>query len=666
MPIIAWFVSLFQKSAIRSATGKSKSKRSQLSVEVLEDRMVLTGYTFATISDQVVFLGPAASINDSGTVAFAAVLDAGQLGVFTGDGGALTIVADNTSQFSGFLSPSINDQGAVAFKADLAAGGSGVFAVSNGNLITIAQTGTQFNQLASFASINNSGTVAFRAALTASGSGIFTGDGGALTTIADPSSGLSGFTIFPVINDAGTVAFNGSGALYTATNGVYTLIAEATGDPVRFESPVFSMNNNGEVAFEGEFTSGAHAVFVGNGSSVTAIVDTDGPYASFGNESINAGGSVVFQASTDAGGLGIFSGPDPVHNKIIATGDALNGSTVVTLSLGREGLNDNGQVAFYAELADGRHGIFRADPLPFSPSTLSGIVYVDFNNDGEVDFGENGIAGVTVALTGADDQGAPVSLSQATDADGTYLFADLRPGQYHITETQPANFAQGINTIGTAGGSLSAVDQFFLALPDGVDGMNYNFGERPLSGGSVQAGQTASIGFWNNKHGQSLIKSLNGGPASTQLADWLAATFPNMYGAAAGSNDLAGRTNSQVATFFQSLFTLKGPKLDAQVLGTALAVYSTNSTLAGNSAMAYGFVVTGYGVGASTFNVGSRGAAFDVVNNTSVAVMDLLLATDRKSVNGVLNYNANANTMKTQRDLANSLYSDLNQAGDIN
>jgi len=68
-----------------------------------------------------------------------------------------------------------------------------------------------------------------------------------------------------------------------------------------------------------------------------------------------------------------------------------------------------------------------------------------------------------------------------------------------------------------------------LPQPDS-DGQNYNFGERPLADGQVQSGQTATIGFWQNKNGQNLIKSLNGGATSTQLGNWLAATFPNMYG----------------------------------------------------------------------------------------------------------------------------------------
>ena len=113
-----------------------------------------------------------------------------------------------------------------------------------------------------------------------------------------------------------------------------------------------------------------------------------------------------------------------------------------------------------------------------------------------------------------------------------------------------------------------------------------------------------------------------------------------MFGAT-GGNNLAGKTNADVAAFFQSRFVLKGEKLDAQVLATALAVYVTNATL--NS--------TGVGAstassspatasGTATVNVGANGDAFGVANNTTMTVMDLLLAADAQAVNGVL-YNGN-------------------------
>jgi streptogramin lyase len=300
------------------------------------------------------------------------------------------------------------------------------------------------------------------------------------------------------------------------------------------------------------------------------------------------------------------------------------------------------------------------------PASLSGMVFEDFNDDGQVDFGERAIAGVTINLTGTDDLGNSVNQSQPTEADGSYRFDNLRPGNYYLTETQPAGYLQGIDSIGTAGGSLAATDRFFVQLSAGIDAINYNYGERPQAGGVVQPGQTASIGFWHNNKGQALIRALNGGSSSTQLADWLATTLLHMYGSQAGSHSLIHAngsyfSNSEVATFYQSLFNQSGPKLDAQVLATALSVYVTNATLDPTlAASSYGFTVTGDGAGTATANVGSNGDSFGVANNTTLTLMDLLQATDAQTVNGVL-YNGNT----PLRNHANNVYSALNQAGDI-
>jgi hypothetical protein len=294
------------------------------------------------------------------------------------------------------------------------------------------------------------------------------------------------------------------------------------------------------------------------------------------------------------------------------------------------------------------------------PASLSGIVWQDFNDDGQVDFGEPGISGVQITLTGTDDLGNAVNLSQPTDGDGAYVFLNLRPGSYYITETPPAGYLQGFDSIGTAGGSLAATDQFFVQLAAGVNGLNYNFGELPTATGSVQKGQTATIGFWNNNNGQALIKAFNGG-TGTQLADWLAATLPNMFGVNAGGNNLTGKSNAYVAALFQQDFLLKGVKLDAQVLATALSVYATNATLDSTAVAApYGFIVSGDGVGTAAVNVGSNGDAFGVANSTTMTVMDLLLATDNQAINGLL-YGGSA----TKRNEANNVYSGINQGGNI-
>jgi hypothetical protein len=177
---------------------------------------------------------------------------------------------------------------------------------------------------------------------------------------------------------------------------------------------------------------------------------------------------------------------------------------------------------------------------------------------------------------------------------------------------------------------------------------------------SVTTGMTGGIGFWQNKNGQALIDSFNGGPSSTALAGWLAASFPNLYGSGDGANNLTGLTNARVAAYFQSLFNLGGNRAQAQVLAVALNVYATTSSLGGTAGAAYGFRVSATGLGACSYSVGNDGAAFGVANNTTLIVYQLLLAVNKKAVNGVL-YGGDATLQAQAADLLNA----LDQAGSI-
>jgi hypothetical protein len=70
--------------------------------------------------------------------------------------------------------------------------------------------------------------------------------------------------------------------------------------------------------------------------------------------------------------MGIFTGPNPVVDKVIAKGDALDGSTVRFVALTHsQALNEFGQIAFVAGLADGREGVYRADPAVVAPARAS-------------------------------------------------------------------------------------------------------------------------------------------------------------------------------------------------------------------------------------------------------------------------------------------------------
>ncbi len=160
-------------------------------------------------------------------------------------------------------------------------------------------------------------------------------------------------------------------------------------------------------------------------------------------------------------------------------------------------------------------------------------------------------------------------------------------------------------------------------------------------------GDTATPGFWANKNGQALIKSLNGGPTSTTLANWLASNFPYLFGANAGANNLTGKSNLGVATF-----ATKVSKVDAQMLATALAVYVTDSDLAGSAGAAYGFNVSVTGTGDKTYYLTVNGSVIGLANNTAYAVLTLLRQANLQKQLGTFNSSA-----------FNVIFTDINYSG---
>jgi uncharacterized repeat protein (TIGR01451 family) len=122
------------------------------------------------------------------------------------------------------------------------------------------------------------------------------------------------------------------------------------------------------------------------------------------------------------------------------------------------------------------------------PASLAGYVYYDSNNDGSRS-AETGIGGATVKLTGQNDQGTPVNFTTTTAGDGSYSFTGLRPSDatgYTLTETQPAGYLDGKDTIGTPGGTTGNDVFTAIHLSAGVNGIENNFGEvKPVCPGDA-------------------------------------------------------------------------------------------------------------------------------------------------------------------------------------
>jgi protocatechuate 3,4-dioxygenase beta subunit len=94
------------------------------------------------------------------------------------------------------------------------------------------------------------------------------------------------------------------------------------------------------------------------------------------------------------------------------------------------------------------------------PSSISGHVVVDQNDNDRLDSGDLFLVNVTVNLYDAD--GNKIATTK-TDKDGYYVFNNLKPGVYKVTEEQPLGYYDGPDFSGSEGGEL--------VLPDSIAGI---------------------------------------------------------------------------------------------------------------------------------------------------------------------------------------------------
>ncbi len=162
--------------------------------------------------------------------------------------------------------------------------------------------------------------------------------------------------------------------MFIGSGGKPTVITETEGTNLLLFQSSPRINESGVVAFNARLDSGGVGIFTANNPGVRTIVDNvSGPFAGLGlgAPAINNRGVVAFEANNFEF-QAIYTGVDLIADRVIQTGDPLDGSTVLRLSTGSHGryLNDEGQLAFWARLADGRLGIYRADPLSLNVAAV--------------------------------------------------------------------------------------------------------------------------------------------------------------------------------------------------------------------------------------------------------------------------------------------------------
>lgn len=144
---------------------------------------------------------------------------------------------------------------------------------------------------------------------------------------------------------------------------------------------------------------------------------------------------------------------------------------------------------------------------------ISGRKYEDMNADGDDETGADpGVQAWTIALQGVDGFGAPVSRTATTDISGDYLFDNVVPGTYTVTEVQQSGWNAKEGVAGYPAAPISGQQIMNLrfgnwryATPSGVkyDDLNGNgirdSGEPGLSGWTITLAGTDGMGMSVNR-----------------------------------------------------------------------------------------------------------------------------------------------------------------------
>ena len=330
-------------------------------------------YAFTPIADSSVFgdIRPPVALNDAGQVVFVTTLPTGVTGVFVGNGGDVMAVADDTGDFSTFGFPGMNGRGQATFYGNKVAH-SGFYAGTDGATVLIENRGAVQSFVGDIYSSPSGSFSAGHAILRLPGfqQEIVVGKGGRATRVADTSGLFGSLDLDPRVNASGRVVFHGtrrdgSQGIFVGQGGVLTTIADTPG-PFAFFSDSPAINDRGHVLFQallGDLTT--TGLFLSREGRISTVLDSTGAFSDFGvAPALNRRGQIAFEGATWSGLVGIFTGGDPVADRVIAVGDPLDGSIVSVLDVLAfdSALNNRGQIAFIVTLADGRTGVYRADP----------------------------------------------------------------------------------------------------------------------------------------------------------------------------------------------------------------------------------------------------------------------------------------------------------------
>ncbi len=210
---------------------------------------------------------------------------------------------------------------------------------------------------------------------------------------------------------------------------------------------------------------------------------------------LNSSGDVIDQTLTDANGEYKFDNLAPGSygvREFTPVGYFDGGESIGTGSATHNGVISGNDLMTEIEVNSGET-LIDYDFCEQLPGSIRGIVYADPNQNCIVDSGEPRLEGALVQLLNADGD---VIGQTTTDANGEYVFDNLRPGTYGVREFTPDGYFDGGEQIGTGsstnGGVVGGNDLLTLIeINSGDDLVDYNFCELPpatLSGFVFQDG----------------------------------------------------------------------------------------------------------------------------------------------------------------------------------
>jgi hypothetical protein len=219
-------------------------------------------------------------------------------------------------------------------------------------------------------------------------------------------------------------------------------------------------------------------------------------------------------------------------------------------------------------------------------------------------------------------------VSAGYNETGSLVFTLTGPGgfSYTQTDTLAGNSTYTATTSLPAGAALGTYTWTVTFAGDANNNSAADQGgaaeQFTLQGAIVGRGNAATIGFWANKNGKALL----GTYTTSDIGNWLATTYPNLFG------NLSGATGPQVYTYFVKLKSASGltNSTMTDALAVAMSEWVTTSGLGWNTSSTgpthYGFIQGpgGVGLGSLYFNVTNNGASFGVANNTLLTVDQIL------------------------------------------